>query len=144
MNKKFSFIILSMAFVLAISAMASATPIVNTIVTGVIYNNPTFTNTVSGANVTVNCNGHIKNTLSLNDGSYEVLYSNSLCNVNDSLSVSAVKGDLYGSKTGEVHSITQTWNFAVVNVPLVPEFGLIAGSLTILSAVGIFFFVRKK
>jgi len=31
-----------------------------------------------------------------------------------------------------------------VDVPVVPEFGLIIGTLTILSAVGIFFFVRRE
>jgi len=35
-------------------------------------------------------------------------------------------------------------NYHVNNVPLIPEFGLTIGVLTLLSAVGIFFFVRRK
>jgi hypothetical protein len=35
-------------------------------------------------------------------------------------------------------------DLAIVNVPLVPEFGLIIGMTTILGALGIFFAVRKR
>ena len=35
-------------------------------------------------------------------------------------------------------------NVVIVNVPMVPEFGLIAGLTTVLGALGVFFVVRRK
>ena len=35
-------------------------------------------------------------------------------------------------------------DLAIVNVPLVPEFGVVVGMLTIFGAMGIFLFVRKN
>ena len=50
-----------------------------------------------------------------------------------------------GSNTGTVHegSISGL-DVAVVNVAMVPEFGVLAGLTTVLGAVGTFFFIRKK
>ena len=35
-------------------------------------------------------------------------------------------------------------NIGVVNVPLIPEFGLIVGLLTVISAITVFFVIRRK
>lgn len=46
---------------------------------------------------------------------------------------------VYKVSVGDKHDTYQ-----VEEIPLVPEFGLFAGILTVLSAIGIFFFVRKN
>ena len=141
MNKVITSIILGMFLVLAVTASVSAD---TTFIAGKIYN-ADYSDVISGADVTVTCNGEIIETTSLSDGAYSVTYFGTSCVEGADLTVSGVKGDLYGSKTGEIHSVESTnWDFSVVNVPLVPEFGLIAGMVTILGAVGMFFFVRKK
>ena len=121
-----------------------------TLIAGEIYN-ADYSATIPGADVTVTCiHGgvpSIKTTTSLEDGDYSVTFTETgtnACDNGDSLTVSATKGGLYGSNTGIIHdNAFGTWDLAIVNVPLVPEFGLLIGSLTILSAVGIFFFVRR-
>jgi hypothetical protein len=141
MNKVITSLILGMFLVLAVTASVSAD---TSFIAGKIYNSG-YTDVISGADVTVTCNGEIVTTESLSDGAYSVTYFGTNCIEGSTLTVSAVKGDLYGSKTGDIHSIGSTnWDFAVVNVPLVPEFGLIAGMVTILGALGMFFFVRKN
>lgn len=141
MNKVITSIVLGIFLVLAITASVSAD---TTFIAGKIYNSD-YTDVISGADVAVICNGEIINTASLSDGAYSVTYFGTNCVEGSSLTVSAVKGDLYGSKTGDIHSVASTnWDFAVVNVPLVPEFGLIAGMTTIIGALGMFFFVRRK
>lgn len=139
MQKSISFLIMGLALVLTIGAVSA-----QTVISGTIYNSD-YTEEVSGADVTVTCDGLDIQTESLEDGSYSVIYIDSTCAVGSSLTVYAVKGDLYGSKTGTIHDLASTnWDFAVVNVPLVPEFTAVVGGLTILGALGVFFLVRKN
>jgi len=117
-----------------------------TAIAGKIYN-ADFTATESGAAVDVTCNGHLESTVSLNDGAYSVQYAGEDCNEGDSLSVHAVKTSVgENTVTGTIHNgyPIQDWNLGLVNVPLVPEFGLIAGLTTVLGALGVFFVVRRK
>ena len=146
MTKALSLIMLGL-LVFSISSVSAYT-----LIAGKIYN-ADYTDTIAGADVTVTCvhNGDINikdGITSLGDGSYSVTYTetgDNACNNGDLLTVSATKGDLYGSETGIIHDDAfEDWDLAIVNVPLVPEFGLIVGVLTILSAVGVFFFVRRE
>jgi hypothetical protein len=119
-----------------------------TLIAGKIYNHD-YSKTVAGADVSVNCNSNIRNTTSLGDGSYAAVYNEIDCDVNDSLNVYAFHPSYgFGNETGiinkDVFNNSTPWNLGLVNVPLVPEFGLIVGALTILSAAGIFFFVRRN
>ncbi len=135
----------------AVSAAPGNFDDTKTIIAGKIYNSD-YTATIAGANVTVTCEDsdfygvNVENTVSLSDGAYSVVFYQEYCNYGDTLTVSATYGDLYGSQSGVIHdnALPGDWDLAVVNVPLVPEFGLIAGLTTILGALGIFFFVRKK
>ncbi len=146
MKRLFSVLILSL-MILSVMGAVSA----KTLIAGKIYN-ADYSDTIAGADVTITCihnnDTNVKNTTSLSDGAYSVTFDEtgtSACNNGDSLTVSAVKGSLYGSKTGDIHDdVFGDWDLAVVNVPLVPEFGIFLGALTVLSAVGIFFFVRRK
>ncbi|MEK6918358.1 MAG: hypothetical protein AABW51_05415 [Nanoarchaeota archaeon] len=139
----FGILVLTMLFV---TAGVSA----KTLIAGKIYN-ADFSGTIAGVDVIVKCVHGTTNTLSttsLSDGSYSVIYNETgdfACNNGDFLSVSATKGELSGYKEGEIHDDAfADWDLAVVNVPLVPEFGVIIGGLTILSAIGVFFMVRRR
>ncbi|MCK4649600.1 hypothetical protein KAT36_00045 [Candidatus Pacearchaeota archaeon] len=121
-----------------------------TLVAGKIYN-ADYSDVIGGADVTVSCdhNGVVSvgNTISLGDGSYGVEFDeigSNACNNGDFLTVYAEKGSLTGMNSGEINDdVIGDWDLAVVNVPLVPEFGFVVGMLTVLSAVCVFFVVRK-
>jgi len=141
MKKLFVIPVIALFLVLTV-AMVSASAVV---VAGTIYNSD-YSDIVEGASVNVTCNDSSLPYTSLSDGTYSVKFIGGSCNVGNDVTVSATKGDLHGEKTGVV------WNgsnfdipvdLSVVNVPLVPEFGLFIGALTIMSAVGVFFLVRK-
>ncbi len=147
MNKAISFVLLGLMVIAMLGAVSA-----KTVIAGKIYN-ADYSDTIGAADVTITCvhgeDTNVQITTSLSDGSYGVYYNENgenACDSGDALTVSAVKGDLYGSKTGVVHenALPDNWDLAVVNVPLVPEFGIAIGAITLLSAVGIFFFVRRK
>ena len=76
-------------------------------------------------------------------GIYVVSFTSTECGINDKVTVNAVKDDVHGSMDGTVADSVCWYNFAIINVPLVPEFGVVVGMLTMISAIGIFFVVRK-
>ncbi len=114
----------------------------DTVVGGVIYSSGSFT-TVPGANVAITCEGVTKETVSDSIGVYSVQFTPFQCSLNDVVTVIAKKGDLSGVKTAPVNDYGLTVNLAIVNVPMTPEFGFFFGTLTLISAVGIFFVVRR-
>lgn len=122
-----------------------------TFVEGRIYEGE-YTNGINGAKVQVTCNGNTESTVShhglFGKGTYYVKFSPDECDVGDEVTVTASKNGLSGANDGSV-TWTYNWfgcdiNVGIINVPLVPEFGVIVGGLTLISAVGIFFFVRKR
>jgi hypothetical protein len=148
MNKTVSLFILSLMVIGmlgVVSARIGAS--IATDVLGTIYN-ANDNSPIDGASVTVHClhNGTSNTGTTTSDayGYYSVLFDKSKCGLHDSLTVDATKGSLSGSNTGTVTDTVVTWNIGVVNVPLVPEFGVVAGALTILGALGTFFVVRRK
>jgi len=153
-NKTFGLMITAM-LILSIS-MISATPICATVettyISGIITDQTNGNVPVSGASVNVNCNGNIQTTTSDSNGSYSVQYSASECGNGDNVVVSATHNGLSGSnndatwytENSTIGCLQLIVDVACANVPLVPEFGIAIGGLTILSAVGIFFFVRRK
>ncbi len=129
-----------------------------TIIAGKIYNSD-YTAVIAGADVDVTCDGVTISVVSKADGAYKVEYTDGSCYVGDSLTVYAEKDGLTGQKTGTILAegtcsdpntdnclinVYDGLDVAVVNVPLVPEFGAIVGVLTILGAVGVFFVVRRR
>ncbi len=107
---------------------------------------------VPGANVTVYCTNNKNTTINQSvsgatDGSYAVTFLDTYCNVGDKVIVVAVKGKMSGTGNGIVMGKSNypglTVNLAIVNVPTTPEFTFFLGTLTLISAVGIFFVVRK-
>jgi hypothetical protein len=145
MKKAFSAIALGLMMICMLGAVSAAAS--TTAIAGKIYN-ADFTQTISGATVIVSCDNVNQTTTSLDDGAYSVKYSGATCNNGDSLVVYASKVNVGANRVeGEIHdNIVEglDFNLGVVNVPLVPEFGLIAGITTVLGALGLFFVVRRK
>jgi hypothetical protein len=138
------------SFVSSNSAGASTGGVV-TFVTGKIY----YANTdqpVKKADVIVTCNHNNgvkitkKTTKSEGNGLYHVIFNQRLeCDENDVVTVKASKDGVSGSNDGKVHDrVIGAIDVAIVNVPLVPEFGTVVGILTAFGAVGVFFIVRRK
>ena len=122
-----------------------------TIIQGKVYEGE-LSNGIKGANVSITCyhegNESTKNSVSWHNGKYLVFFQQSKCDYGDSLTVIAEKNELTGTNYGNVNLTSGTQCFeldvGVVNVPLIPEFGAVIGALTVLLAIGIFFFVRKN
>jgi hypothetical protein len=155
--KKILSVLILMTMVLAFTGMASASVPVcatfeTTFVSGTITDATNGNAPVSGASVTVTCNGNIKTATSDATGGYEVEYTALECPLNSAVSVSATYDGLNGnSNTVDWSSLNQQVgclqliiNVACANVPLVPEFGTVVGMLTALGALGTFFVVRRK
>ena len=145
MNKTFT---LSVLLLLVIASIATVSA--KTIVAGKIYDSPNFetANAVSGADITVTCEGNIETTTSLSDGTYSVSYAETAdCPDGSSVYVVAEKDGVSNDGYGDVHDYTAVIPdiyIGIVNIALIPEFGFAIGTLTALCAIGIFFFVRKK
>lgn len=110
---------------------------------------------VEGANVTVYCfhenESYIRNDVSSDWSDYYVSFTEDECINGDLVVVEVSYGSGYGYNSSYVNQITDTLDdvlyridVAVINVPLVPEFGIIIGSLTIVSAVALFFIIQRK
>jgi hypothetical protein len=161
MNKNLmlvSFLVLGVMLVGFASATAETLPTCTvdyTTVAGTVSQNGAV---VEGAAVTGVCtHNEVKyNSLpsepSESDGGYSISFAGTPCTFGDSVNVTATKDGLSGEK---IDSISQTssynagccvinFNLGIADVIIVPEFGVFAGALTLLSAVGIFFFVRRK
>jgi len=129
--------------------------ITKTIVEGRVYYADT-NQSAGNANVTVECNHNgtisTRNTHSVNfgflKGTYFVLFPQNQCISGDDVTVSATKDGLSGEEEGTIKNwITKRCldiDIGIVNVPLIPEFGLAIGVLTLVGAVSIFFFVRRR
>jgi len=151
MKKIFSLIILSLMLISLISVVSACgpeCPIGKTMIAGKIYEEATG-DVVKNADVEIVCNGILKTTKSGYYGKYIVIFSQDECEYGDSVTVTAQKGTLIGTVTGVINQhidgkFCLDLDIGIFNVPLVPEFGVIVGVLTIFSAVGVFFFVRRE
>jgi len=151
MNKTFVLPILAL-FVIASIAIVSAVPDpcgFKTLIAGKIYDSPNFETAgpVSNATIYITCNNITKNATSKIDGTYSVEYISveGCCNV--SASAYAEKGGVTSeTEYADIQDYTGSFQLylGVINIALIPEFGLLVGTLTLLSAVGIFFLVRRK
>lgn len=148
MKKAFMLSVLVSLLVIASIAMVSATEY-KTLIAGKIYDSPNFETAgpVAGATVHVICNSVPKTAESKNDGTYSVSFDPEDGCLDTTASAYAEKeGVVSDTETAQIQDYTGEFNLylGVINLALIPEFGLFVGGLTILAAVGIFFFVRKK
>lgn len=144
MNKTYV-LMLAVLMTVTLAGLVSADKVV---VAGKIYEN-NYLSTVDGAMVNVTCNGNTNVTTSLSDGAYVVKFDTEECSDGDTVSVFAQNGGKTGSSSGVVHDgailgLDCPLDFAVVNVNLIPEFGLLVGTLTVISAIAVFFVIRRK
>lgn len=123
-----------------------------TFVSGVITDATNANAPVDGASVTVTCNGHVQMTTSDSNGGYSAEFASSDCGYGDDVSVSATYDGLSGesssvtwyTENSQIGCLEMIIDVACVDVPLVPEFGLVIGLTTALGALGAFFLVRRK
>lgn len=141
-------LVLPVIALLVISSIVAVSA--KTIVAGKIYDSANFetANSVSGANIEVTCNNNVLTTQSKTDGTYSVAYnSTNDCPDGSTVTVVAEKDGFSNSGSGLVHDYSAfipDIHIGVVNIALIPEFGLIIGTLTVISAIGVFFLVRRK
>jgi hypothetical protein len=144
--KKILFAIMAL-FVLALVGTVSATVAPTlTVISGTVYEADNTT-IVANAAVTVTCThasvDYVRTATSAVSGSYGVVFPVSQCAVGDSVLVEAVKGSADGSNTGTVdHTGRCLVNTGIINVSI-PEFGVIAGAIALIGALGIFVYRRK-
>lgn len=118
------------------------------LITGVVYIDD-INNYVANAYVEVECNNIVKNATTNPVGVYQVTYYEGDCQFTDIVTVFAEKEGMTGEATGVVSvDDYKIGNFkidiAMINVPLIPEFGILVGSLTVVSAIMVFLFIRKR
>lgn len=143
MKKIFGLMILSL---LIISVGLSGAYMVDTpvYVNGKILYNGDINDPAEEAEVIVYCNNYFRENVSSKYGSYAVSFLHSECSDGDLVIVYATKGDLSGENSGFVeNNLVPGLEIAIVNVPLVPEFGFFMGTLTLLSAMVVFFVIRR-
>jgi hypothetical protein len=122
---------------------------VKTIVKGMVFDEASGVGII-GANVEIICDhdGALTTmyTQSLFGGFYVVKFDDADCTLGDFVTVNAEKDGLVGTGGPKEikDKILDCWNVVCICVPMVPEFGFVIGMLTALSAVGIFFVVRKE
>ncbi len=122
-----------------------------TVVKGRVYDQSN-NQSIGNADVEVICHGESgdasKSTKTGPLGNYWVIFSPSECDLGDSVTVNAEKDGMTGTMPGaidkEIDKCCLDLNVGIVNVPLIPEFGVIIGTLTLASAIVVFFVIRKK
>lgn len=112
-------------------------------VTGTVYDQSHAT--VPEAHVTVQCNGEEATADTNSEGDYYVCFNAAECTYGDALYAEATKADV-----GSGYNDTETMcaeNVCFIPIGLVditiPEFGLIAGAVALVGALGIFLYRRK-
>ena len=129
----------ALAVLLPATAMA-ATP--RTEVSGVVSSNG---HPVTGAQVIVICDGHATKTHTDSTGTYLVQYKpSSLCPNGATAHVTATAGGQGGNNNGNVQGLTERLNVAIVNVSVVPEFGIITGVSASILGGGAFLAIRRR
>ena len=116
------------------------------IIAGNIYYKGT-TNPVTGASVSVVCDGNTLTSPTTSAGAYEVTFDPTACPAGDTATVTATKGSATGTNSGVVNPLATeptVINLAIVNVSVVPEFGAITGIAAIALGAGAFLVIRRQ
>jgi hypothetical protein len=143
--KNILFIAIAIVALAMVGAVSAVGPTL-TVISGTIYQADNTT-VVPNAAVTVTCThnsiDYVRTTTSSGVGSYGVVFPVSQCTVSDSVLVEAVSNGADGSNTGTVdHTGRCLVNTGIINVSI-PEFGVVAGAVALVGALGIFVYRRK-
>jgi hypothetical protein len=134
------FFILTTMFVLMVGFVSAF----NTQVPGTVYD--ASSNPVNGASVDVTCNSITKSTVTGSDGLYLVTFAKADCGFNTPVHVVAS----FDEQTGENNGLTCANVDICEGIPValvdisIPEFSVIAGSVALVGALGIFIYRRKN
>lgn len=134
--KKFLVSLFAAGAVLLVPAVASAQSVVAGKVT---YNGQP----VNGATVTAVCNTHSRDAHTNKQGDYAIQFTVDECPDGHTATVVASKDGMGGTGSGEIDGVSATLNIAIVNIA-VPEFGVIAGIVGSIGAVGAFLVIRRR
>jgi hypothetical protein len=157
---KATFLMAMLATILVLTGIVSATfnqcGFETTVVDGTIYQaggNPND-NPIEGADVVVTCkHGGVNYTSAVvqsdDEGHYAVNFPANQCDLDDEVTVSASLGEISNEEQGEIeysfsYGCRCRVNIGVVDVPLIPEFGILLGGLTIAGALIAFFVIRRQ
>jgi hypothetical protein len=118
---------------------------VPTVITGSVKNQQNHF--VNGAAVTIVCihNGASNTkTTTTHNGFYSVSYRYDKCDETDQVTVTATKDGQTGINTGTVKELRCLMDIAIINIIMVPEFGLISGALAVAGSVGGYLKLKRK
>lgn len=145
--KKTLVLVFAALFVVSLASVSAS----STVIAGTTYDGAQgIEYPITAADVVVSCNGYnITDVSSSDDGTYSVTFPDDECDAEDTVTVYATKGDLYGMQSGTVEELVIdgldcALNFEDVDVPMIPEFGLLVGSLTVIAAITVFFVIRRN
>ena len=147
MNKLNFVFLAALVMVLVLSSVSAYA-----IITGTVYEGNDLTKPVPGADVFVQCAGNERAAITGSNGSYNVTFfdesSSKDCTVGTKVGVLAYKDGMWGVSNKTIEGSFEIMQIIIglqdIDVPLIPEFGFIAGTIAIEGAVGLFFFVRRK
>jgi hypothetical protein len=142
MKKLFLSLIVSFGLIafLPVTAMAqSVSP--GAYVTGTVTHNGS---PVDSASVVVTCDSNVLDSSTSAGGGYLVTFTTDQCPSGATAYVSASSGNLSGSNNGVVNGLSVDVNLALVDVSLVPEFGVITGIVAIIIGSGAFLVIRRR
>ncbi|MGV8172322.1 MAG: hypothetical protein ACP5OA_06545 [Candidatus Woesearchaeota archaeon] len=129
-----------MAMLLVGVGLVSATGLISS-VAGTVYDQDN--NVVVGADVDVTCNGVIESAVTNALGDYYVEFDAGVCYFDDPVSATATKNEVTGSADGVMCNAEDCFiPIAIVDITI-PEFGVIAGAVALVGALGIFMYRRK-
>jgi hypothetical protein len=97
-----------------------------------------------GIKVTVKCDGNKLKDKTDKTGTYFVQFSKQECPKGSTATVSATDNGSTGTNTGKVNKETNRLNLAIVDVNVVPEFGLIGLTGATLIGGGAFMVMRRR
>jgi hypothetical protein len=142
MRKKIALFIATIftVVVLPTAALADSTPPV-TQVTGTVTNNSAG---VAGADVAVLCGSTTLHDTTDGSGTYLVTFPIADCPQGSSATATAIKGGLSGSNSGPVNKVTNKLNIAVVDVSVIPEYGVIGITGAAILGGGAFMVMRRR
>jgi hypothetical protein len=141
MKKRIALFISTVFAVVALPAAAFAIPGVSD-VTGVISFNGNPVG--SGVTATVVCHGNTLTDTTDSTGTYFVEFTQQNCPKNQTATVSATVSGNSGSNSGKLTKVTNKINLAIVDVNVVPEYGLIGLTGATLIGGAAFMVMRRR
>lgn len=144
MKRFFSVLVLA-GFFLFLSASQTRAQSIDTIIKGTVKDGAGTA--VSGASVSVTCDGVTRSTTTNSSGDYLVMYSRAECAQGDNATATATASEGTGSADGTV----QRYNYgpgldldiAIINIS-VPEFGMVTGMVTAIGSGLAYLGLKRK